>query len=53
MINGGCIRSIVEFGPAGGFAHEPHEFVERDQIALGARILARVVIDLLGVEQDV
>ena len=53
MINGGGIRSIVEFGPAGGFAHEPHEFVERDQIALGARILARVVVDLLGVEPDV
>lgn len=50
MINTGAIRSIVEFGPAGGFAHEPHEFVERDQIALGARILAKVVVDLLGVE---
>jgi acetylornithine deacetylase/succinyl-diaminopimelate desuccinylase-like protein len=49
MINEGRIRSIVEFGPAGGFAHEPHEFVERDQIAVGARILARTIVDLLGV----
>lgn len=50
MINRGAIRSIVEFGPAGAFAHEPHEFVERDQIAVGARILARTIVDLLGVE---
>ncbi len=49
MINSGRIRSIVEFGPAGAFAHEPHEFVERDQIAVGARILARSIVDLLGV----
>lgn len=49
MINRGGIRSIVEFGPAGAFAHEPHEFVERDQIAVGARILARSIVDLLGV----
>jgi acetylornithine deacetylase/succinyl-diaminopimelate desuccinylase-like protein len=50
MINEGRIRSIVEFGPAGAFAHEPHEFVERDQIAVGARILARTIVDLIGVE---
>ncbi len=49
MINEGRVRSIVEFGPAGAFAHEPHEFVERDQIAVGARILARTIVDLLGV----
>lgn len=50
MINQGLIRSIVEYGPAGAFAHEPHEFVERDQIAVGAEILARTIVDLLGVE---
>lgn len=49
MIGAG-IRSLVEFGPAGAFAHEPHEFVERDQIAIGARVLARAVVDLLGLE---
>ncbi|HEU5432804.1 MAG TPA: M20/M25/M40 family metallo-hydrolase, partial [Thermomicrobiales bacterium] len=49
MINEGQIRTLVEFGPAGAFAHEPHEFVERDQIAIGAEILARTVVDLLGV----
>lgn len=49
MVNHGAIKTIVEFGPAGGFAHEPHEYVERDQIAVGARILARTIIDRLGV----
>lgn len=49
MINQAGIRSIVEFGPAGAFAHEPHEYVERDQIAVGAEILARTVADVLGV----
>jgi len=50
LVNDGRIKTLVEFGPAGAFAHEPHEFVERDQIALGALILARVVVDLLGTE---
>jgi acetylornithine deacetylase/succinyl-diaminopimelate desuccinylase-like protein len=50
MINDGQIRTLVEFGPAGAFAHEPHEFVERDQIAIGAEILARTIVDILGVE---
>ncbi|HET7091874.1 MAG TPA: M20/M25/M40 family metallo-hydrolase, partial [Thermomicrobiales bacterium] len=49
MINDGNIRTLVEFGPAGAFAHEPHEFVERDQIAIGAEILARTIVDILGV----
>jgi acetylornithine deacetylase/succinyl-diaminopimelate desuccinylase-like protein len=48
MIHQGRIKTLVEFGPAGAFAHEPHEFVERDQIAIGARILAETIIDLLG-----
>lgn len=50
MVNEGAIRAVVEFGPAGALAHEPHEFVERDQIAVGALILARTVVDVLGVE---
>jgi acetylornithine deacetylase/succinyl-diaminopimelate desuccinylase-like protein len=50
MVNEGRIRTLVEFGPAGAFSHEPHEFVERHQIAIGARILARTIIDWLGVE---
>lgn len=49
MINGRGIRTLVEFGPAGAFAHEPHEYVERDQIAAGARILARTIVEVLGV----
>ena len=50
MINSGQIKTLVEFGPAGAFAHEPHEFVERDQMRVGAEILARTIVDLLGVE---
>lgn len=49
MINEGGIRTVVEYGPAGAFAHEPHEFVERDQIAIGALILARTIVDVLGI----
>jgi succinyl-diaminopimelate desuccinylase len=49
MIHQGGIKTLVEFGPAGAFAHEPHEFVERDQIAIGARILAETIVDILGV----
>ena len=50
LINEGRIKTLVEFGPAGAFAHEPHEFVERDQIAVGALILASAIADLLGTE---
>jgi acetylornithine deacetylase/succinyl-diaminopimelate desuccinylase-like protein len=50
LINEGGIRTLVEFGPAGAFAHEPHEFVERDQIAVGALILARTIAEVLGVK---
>jgi acetylornithine deacetylase/succinyl-diaminopimelate desuccinylase-like protein len=48
MIHEGQIKTLVEFGPAGAFAHEPHEFVERDQIAVGAQILAETIVDILG-----
>jgi acetylornithine deacetylase/succinyl-diaminopimelate desuccinylase-like protein len=50
MINEAGIHTLVEFGPAGAFAHEPYEYVEKDQIAVGALILARTIIDILGVE---
>ena len=50
MINEAGIHTLVEFGPAGAFAHEPYEYVERDQIAVGALILARSIIDILGVD---
>ena len=50
LINEGKIKTLVEFGPAGALAHEPHEFVERDQIAVGALILARTIAEILGVE---
>lgn len=49
LINEAGIRTLVEFGPAGALAHEPHEYVERDQIAIGAHILARSIVEILGV----
>jgi acetylornithine deacetylase len=49
MINEAGIHTLVEFGPAGAFAHEPYEYVEKDQIAIGALILARTIADILGV----
>lgn len=52
MIKEGRIRTLVEFGPAGAFAHEPHEFVERDQIAVGALILARTIAEMIGVRPE-
>jgi acetylornithine deacetylase/succinyl-diaminopimelate desuccinylase-like protein len=51
MINEAGIHTMVEFGPAGAFAHEPFEYVETDQIAIGALILARTIVDVLGVTQ--
>ena len=35
----------------GAFAHEPFEYVETDQIAIGALILARTIVDVLGVRE--
>jgi succinyl-diaminopimelate desuccinylase len=50
MIHEARIPSIVELGPAGGLSHDVHEFVEIDSVVEGAKILALLGIDRLGVE---
>ncbi|HKW06766.1 MAG TPA: M20 family metallopeptidase [Candidatus Dormibacteraeota bacterium] len=50
MIHGARIPTMVELGPAGGLSHDVHEFVELDSVIDGAKILALMAIDQLGVE---
>ncbi len=49
MIHEGRIPTMVELGPAGGLSHDVHEFVEMDSVIDGAKILALLAIDHLGV----
>jgi len=48
MIHEARIPTLVEFGPAGGLSHDVHEFVERDDVIAGAKILALLALDTLG-----
>ncbi|HUZ87647.1 MAG TPA: M20/M25/M40 family metallo-hydrolase [Candidatus Baltobacterales bacterium] len=48
MIHQARIPTIVELGPAGGLSHDVHEFVEVDSVIDGAKILALLAIDRLG-----
>jgi acetylornithine deacetylase/succinyl-diaminopimelate desuccinylase-like protein len=50
MLHRGGIPTLVEMGAAGGLSHDYHEFVERDMIGAGARVLALMAIDILGLE---
>ena len=50
MIHGARIPTMIELGPAGGLSHDVHEFVELDSVIDGAKILALMAIDQLGVE---
>ena len=50
MIHEARIPTIVELGPAGGLSHDVHEFVETDSVVEGAKILALLAIDRVGVE---
>ncbi len=49
MIHEARIPTIVELGPAGGLSHDAQEFVEVDSVIDGAKILALLAIDRLGV----
>jgi succinyl-diaminopimelate desuccinylase len=51
MIHAGRIPTLVEMGAAGGLSHDYHEFVERDMITAGAKVLALMAIDILGLEE--
>lgn len=48
MIHEAGIPTLVELGPAGGLSHDVHEFVEREDIIAGAKILALMAVDALG-----
>lgn len=48
MIHDAGIPTMVELGPAGGLSHDVHEFVEVDSVIAGAKILALMAIDQLG-----
>jgi acetylornithine deacetylase/succinyl-diaminopimelate desuccinylase-like protein len=47
LLHEGRIRTLIECGPGGGLSHEPFEFVDRDDLVDGARILARAIRALL------
>lgn len=47
LLNEGRIRTLIECGPGGGLSHEPFEFVDRDDLVDGARILFRAILALL------
>ncbi|MCM8750660.1 M20 family metallopeptidase [Thermomicrobiaceae bacterium CFH 74404] len=47
LLNEGRIRTLIECGPGGGLSHEPFEFVDRDDLVDGARILSRAILALL------
>lgn len=42
------LPTLVEYGPAGAFSHEPLEFVERDSVADGAAVVAELAVRQLG-----
>jgi acetylornithine deacetylase/succinyl-diaminopimelate desuccinylase-like protein len=48
MIHHGHIPTLVELGAAGALSHDYHEFVERPMITAGAKVLALMAIDVLG-----
>ncbi|MDQ6674901.1 MAG: M20/M25/M40 family metallo-hydrolase [Chloroflexota bacterium] len=52
MIHQGRIPTLVELGAAGGLSHDYHEFVERDMIVAGAKVLALMAIDVLGLSEE-
>jgi acetylornithine deacetylase/succinyl-diaminopimelate desuccinylase-like protein len=52
MIHAARIPTLVEMGAAGGLSHDYHEFVERDMIGAGAKILALMAIDNLGLSEE-
>ncbi|HTD77694.1 MAG TPA: hypothetical protein VK898_08660, partial [Chloroflexota bacterium] len=51
MIHAGRIPTLVELGAAGGLSHDYHEFVERDMIGAGAKVLALMAIDIVGLAE--
>lgn len=51
MIHQAKIPTLVEFGPAGALSHDVHEYVETDSVIAGAKILALMALDILGITE--
>jgi succinyl-diaminopimelate desuccinylase len=49
MIHDARIPTLVELGPAGGLSHDVHEFVDVDSVIDGAKILALLATDQVGI----
>jgi acetylornithine deacetylase/succinyl-diaminopimelate desuccinylase-like protein len=50
MVHEGRIQTLVEMGPGGGLSHDANEFVDVEDVIDGAKLLALLAIDLVGVE---
>ena len=46
------LPTVVEYGAAGAFSHEPLEYVERESVIAGAEALAELAVRQLGVVDD-
>lgn len=49
LVHGARIPTLVELGPAGGLSHQPHEYLEKDQVAEGAAVLVATAMNVLGI----
>lgn len=49
VYHGTHVPTLVEYGPAGALSHEPLEFVERQQVIDGAKVLLTMAVRQLGV----
>ena len=52
LYHGTHAPTLVEYGPAGAWSHEPWEFVERDQVVDGAKTMLEVAVRHLGVTEQ-
>lgn len=48
LYHGIHLPTLVEYGPAGAFSHEPLEFVEREQVVGGAEAMLAFTVRRLG-----
>ena len=48
LVHRARIPTLVELGPGGGRSHDANEFVEVEGIVEGAKVLALLAVDLLG-----
>ncbi|MEY7847672.1 M20 family metallopeptidase [Natrarchaeobius sp. A-rgal3] len=51
IYHGTRLPTLVEYGPAGAWSHEPLEFVEREQVVRGAEAMLEFAVRRLGVSK--